>query len=131
VIQAGSIADRGQVYVLDMGEPVKIVDLARNMIRLSGKEPERDVAISFVGTRPGEKLHEELWGDEEQVAASEHPKIMRLTREPVDAEWLEAQLERLERLVVEGDTLATVQVLAETTREARRSGTAAAALEPT
>jgi FlaA1/EpsC-like NDP-sugar epimerase len=132
VIQAGSIADRGQVYVLDMGEPVKIVDLARNMIRLSGKEPDRDIAVSFVGTRPGEKLHEELWGDKEQVAASEHPKIMRLTRDPVDPEWLEAQLERLETLVLKGDTLATVQVLGETARGAQRAGAAPAVLaEPT
>jgi FlaA1/EpsC-like NDP-sugar epimerase len=128
VIQAGSIADRGQVYVLDMGEPVKILDLARNMIRLSGKEPDRDVAISFVGTRPGEKLHEDLWGDEEQVAPSEHPKIMRLTREPVDGDWLDERLDRLERLVADGDGLAAVRVLAETTRAARRS---AAELLPT
>jgi FlaA1/EpsC-like NDP-sugar epimerase len=120
VIQAGSIADRGQVYVLDMGEPVKIVDLARNMIRLSGKEPDRDIAIDFVGARPGEKLHEELWGDTEQVTPSEHSKIMRLTREPVDAEWLEAQLDRLERLVVDGDTLGAVSLLGETMQGAER-----------
>ena len=73
VVQAGAIGGRGQVFVLDMGEPVRIVDLASNMIRLSGKEPRlpgdqvtgpRDIAIKFVGSRPGEKLHEELWGDE-------------------------------------------------------------------
>src|SRR5207249_2416498 len=60
VVQAGAIGGRGQVFVLDMGEPVRILDLARNMIRLSGKEPETDIPISFVGARPGEKLHEEL-----------------------------------------------------------------------
>ena len=120
VIQAGAGADRGQVYVLDMGDPVKIVDLARNMIRLSGKEPDRDVAISFVGTRPGEKLHEELWGDNEQVVPSQHPKIMKLAREPVDADWLEVQLEKLEQLAAEGDALEVVRILGETTRAARR-----------
>jgi FlaA1/EpsC-like NDP-sugar epimerase len=124
VIQAGSIADRGQVYVLDMGEPVRILDLARNMIRLSGKEPDRDIAIEFVGTRPGEKLHEDLWGAEEQVAPSPHPKIMRLTREPVDGEWLDERLDRLEQLVVGGDALEAVRVLGETTRAARRHSTA-------
>ena len=67
VIQAGAIGGRGQVYVLDMGEPVKIVDLADTMIRLSGKEPGADIAIEFVGARPGEKLHEELWSDTETV----------------------------------------------------------------
>jgi FlaA1/EpsC-like NDP-sugar epimerase len=90
------------------------------MIRLSGKEPDRDIAIDFVGARPGEKLHEELWGDTEQVTPSEHSKIMRLTREPVDAEWLEAQLDRLERLVVDGDTLGAVSLLGETMQGAER-----------
>src|SRR5207244_6725047 len=59
IVQAGAIGGRGDVFVLDMGEPVRILDLARNMIRLSGKEPDRDVAIEFIGARPGEKLHEE------------------------------------------------------------------------
>jgi FlaA1/EpsC-like NDP-sugar epimerase len=98
------------------------------MIRLSGKEPERDIAIEFVGTRPGEKLHEELWGDAEQVAPSAHPKIMRLTREPVDPEWLDGRLDLLERTVVGGDALEAVRLLSETTREARRAGGATAVL---
>ena len=63
VIRAGDIgAGKGEVFVLDMGEPVKIVDLARNMIRLAGYEPEADIAIEFTKPRPGEKLHEELFG---------------------------------------------------------------------
>ena len=68
VVQAGAIGGSGEVFVLDMGEPVQIVDLAQNMIRLSGKEPERDIAIEFTGARPGEKLHEELWGEGEASA---------------------------------------------------------------
>ena len=77
VVQAGAIGGRGQVYVLDMGEPVKILDLASNMIRLSGKDARRrDIAITFVGVRPGEKLHEELWTDGETVGPTAHPKIL-------------------------------------------------------
>src|SRR5205809_4898537 len=67
IVQAGAIGGRGQVYVLDMGEPVKILDLARNMIRLSGKEPNADIAIEYIGAKPGEKLREELWSDDETV----------------------------------------------------------------
>ena len=65
VVQAGAIAERGQVYVLDMGEPVRIIDLAENMIRLSGKEPGTEIAIEFIGPAPGEKLHEVLVGEGE------------------------------------------------------------------
>jgi FlaA1/EpsC-like NDP-sugar epimerase len=131
VIQAGAGADRGQVYVLDMGEPVKIDDLARNMIRLSGKEPDREIEITYVGTRPGEKLHEELVGDDEQVEPSSYAKISKLTRDPVEAEWLDSQLERLEQLVLVGDTLEVVRLLGEITREARRRAPAPALAEPT
>ena len=111
VVQAGAMGGRGQVYVLDMGEPVRIVDLAENMIRLSGKSPGTEVAIEFIGPAPGEKLHEELVGDDETATPSEHPKIDLITRPPVDADWLEAELSRLERLVEEGDTLELVGAL--------------------
>ncbi len=86
VIQAGAIGGRGQVYVLDMGEPVRIVDLAQTMIRLSGKEPGREIEIEFVGARPGEKLHEELWSDDESVTPSSHEAILLVTRPPIDAD---------------------------------------------
>ncbi len=109
VVQAGAIGGRGDVYVLDMGDPVKIVDLAENMIRLSGRT---DVQIEFVGTRPGEKLHEDLWNTGETVHPTTHSKISRATREPVDAVWLEEELNVLERLVEEGDTLELVSRLA-------------------
>ncbi|MFQ5426835.1 MAG: polysaccharide biosynthesis protein, partial [Gaiellales bacterium] len=65
IIRAGALGANGEVFVLDMGEPVKIVDLARNMIHLSGLEPDADVAIEFIGPRLGEKMHEELWGRDE------------------------------------------------------------------
>jgi FlaA1/EpsC-like NDP-sugar epimerase len=126
VVQAGAIGGRGQVFVLDMGEPVKIVELASNMIRLSGKEPRlpgdgvtgpNDVPVKFVGSRPGEKLHEELWGDHESVGETTHPKIMRLSRPPIDQEWLAGQLQELERLADEGDTLEVVAKLGSIVRE--------------
>jgi FlaA1/EpsC-like NDP-sugar epimerase len=117
VVQAGAIGGRGQVFVLDMGEPVRIIDLAQNMIRLSGKEPRlpndtattpRDVKITFIGSKPGEKIHEVLWSEDESVGATTHPKILRLSRPPVDPEWLAGQLEELEQLADEGDTLEVV-----------------------
>jgi FlaA1/EpsC-like NDP-sugar epimerase len=129
VVQAGAIGGRGQVFVLDMGEPVRIVDLARNMIRLSGKEPRlpddpvtspRDVRIAFVGSRPGEKIHEELWSDDEAVGETTHPKILRLSRPPVDPEWLEQQLVELERLADDGDTLEVVGKLRKVVGEPQR-----------
>ena len=84
VVQAGSIGSAGDIFVLDMGEPVKIIDLAHNMIRLSGKSPETDIKISFIGVRPGETLHEELWAEDESVGPTGHAKILRLQRPPID-----------------------------------------------
>jgi FlaA1/EpsC-like NDP-sugar epimerase len=113
VVQAGAIGERGQVYVLDMGEPVRILDLAEKMIRLSGKEPGVDVAIEFIGPAPGEKLHEVLVGDGETVSSSTHPKIQRITRPPVESSWLDSALLHMERLVEEGDTLELVGALSQ------------------
>ncbi|HEY8843290.1 MAG TPA: nucleoside-diphosphate sugar epimerase/dehydratase [Gaiellaceae bacterium] len=112
VIQAGAIGGRGDVFVLDMGDPVLILDLAKQMVRLSGKEPDRDIAIAIVGTRPGEKLHEELWGQGETAVSTTHPKIMRVSGPTVDAVWLQDELAELERLVREGETLEVVSRLA-------------------
>jgi FlaA1/EpsC-like NDP-sugar epimerase len=126
IVQAGAIGGRGQVYVLDMGEPVRIVDLAENMVRLSGKEPGRDIAIEFIGPAPGEKLHEELVGDGETVSASPHAKIDRIRRPPVDREWLEEELAMLERLVEDGETLELVGTLRRLVDEPRRERARAA-----
>jgi len=120
IVQAGAIGGRGQVYVLDMGEPVRIVDLAEKMIRLSGKEPGNGIAIEFVGPAPGEKLHEDLVGEGETVSPSKHPKIDLITRPPVDPEWLEAELALLERLVEDGETLELVGELRRLVEEPRR-----------
>jgi FlaA1/EpsC-like NDP-sugar epimerase len=107
VVQAGAMGGGGQVYVLDMGEPVKILDLAKQMIRLSGRR-EEDVSIVFTGPRAGEKVHEVLWSDGETVGPTSHPKIMRAARPQIDPAWLDEALAELERLVDEGDTLGVV-----------------------
>jgi len=120
IVQAGAIGGRGQVYVLDMGVPVRIVDLAEKMIRLSGKEPGSEIAIEFIGPAPGEKLHEELVGDGETASPSRHSKIDLITRPPVDPDWLESELALLERLVEDGETLELVGELRRLVGEPRR-----------
>jgi FlaA1/EpsC-like NDP-sugar epimerase len=111
IVQAGAIGGRGRVFVLDMGEPVRIVDLANNMIRLSGKEPDTDIRIEFIGVRPGEKLHEDLWNLGEVHEETGHPQIRYARRHAIDAEWLEGALAELERLCEAGETLEVVSRL--------------------
>jgi FlaA1/EpsC-like NDP-sugar epimerase len=105
VIRAGDIgAGKGEVFVLDMGDPVKIVDLAHNMIRLAGYEPERDVAIEFTQPRPGEKLHEELFSTNEKPQPTAARRINRAVRgAPIDSDWVDSTLNSLEALVMAGD----------------------------
>ena len=112
---------RGQVYVLDMGEPVKILDLAKQMIRLSGRN-EADIPIVFTGARAGEKVHEVLWNEGEAVGPTSHPKIMRAARPQIDPVWLEESLAELERLVEEGNTLGVVTRLGAMVKEPLRTG---------
>ena len=94
VLQASVRGRGGEVFVLDMGEPIKVADLARNMIVLAGLVPGKDVSIIFTGLRPGEKLYEELFEDGEQVEPTTHPKIHRAVGTPVPvgelSEWLES-----------------------------------------
>lgn len=77
ILQAVTMGRGGEISLLDMGEPVRILDLAEQMIRLAGREPYTEIPIQFVGLRPGERLHEELWHPDEQVMRTEHPKILR------------------------------------------------------
>jgi FlaA1/EpsC-like NDP-sugar epimerase len=121
VVQAGAMGGRGQVYVLDMGEPVRILDLAKQMIRLSGRR-EEDIPIVFTGARAGEKLHEVLWNDGETVGPTSHPKIMRAARAQIDPGWLEDSLGELDRLVEEGDTLGVVSKLGSMVAQPTRTG---------
>lgn len=120
VVQTGGMGASGQVFVLDMGKPVKIIDLAQNMIRLSGKEPGRDIEIVYSGIRPGEKLHEELWGAHETVSPTEHPKIRKLTCAAIDPKWLDGELAALSELVAAGDAKGVGKRLAKVARNAHR-----------
>jgi O-antigen biosynthesis protein WbqV len=95
--------DRGTIYVLDMGEPIKIVDIARRMIRLAGLEPEIDVPIRFVGLRPGEKLYEELFDASEERFDSTIPGIFEARPCPVPLPEMARGINELERLVHLGD----------------------------
>ncbi|MGB7588610.1 MAG: nucleoside-diphosphate sugar epimerase/dehydratase [Solirubrobacterales bacterium] len=105
VIRAGDIGSgKGEVFVLDMGEPVKIVDLAHNMIRLAGYEPGTDIVVEFTQPRPGEKLREELFGVGETwqpTAAKRIHRALRVTS--LDPDWVESTLNSLEHLVMAGD----------------------------
>jgi FlaA1/EpsC-like NDP-sugar epimerase len=105
VIRAGDIGTgHGEVFVLDMGEPVKIVDLAHNMIRLAGYEPETEIAIEYTKPRPGEKLHEELFSADETPRPTAAKRIHRAVREtPLDPDWVESTLNSLEHMVLSGD----------------------------
>jgi FlaA1/EpsC-like NDP-sugar epimerase len=125
VVQAGAIGGNGKVFVLDMGDPVSILELARNMIRLSGKEPDRDVDIRYIGVRPGEKLHEQLWNAHEIAEATGHPKILVASQAPIDSAWLDAELAELERLVDDNETLELVSKLTAMTRDPKRLRVAA------
>ena len=105
VIRAADTGNtRGDVFVLDMGDPIRIVDLAENMIRLAGREPEKDIAIEFTGVRPGEKLHEVLFSPDEKSQPTAAKRINRAVRhEPIDAAWLDQTLQQLETVVQSGD----------------------------
>lgn len=119
VIQAGSMGLGGDVFVLDMGEPVKIVELAEKMIHLSGltvrsdSNPYGDIAIEFTGLRPGEKLYEELLiGD--NVAETKHPMIMTASEDYLPWEQLKVRLESLLRAIDADDFESVRQLLRET-----------------
>jgi FlaA1/EpsC-like NDP-sugar epimerase len=117
IIRAARLASGGETYVLEMGEQVKIMDLARNMIRLSGQDPD-EVPIEIVGPRPGEKLREELFHATERAVPTEADRILRAERPPLDPEWVDSVFERIEQLVGRRDEPFLSQTLAELVREA-------------
>jgi FlaA1/EpsC-like NDP-sugar epimerase len=92
-----------EIYVLEMGEPVKILDLARTMIELSGLDPERDIVIEVVGRRPGEKLHEELFNTYERPQPTPAEKILRAEREQRAPQAVDGIFDQIGLLVLEGD----------------------------
>jgi len=105
VMQAGAYAKNGDVFVLDMGKPVKISDLARDMITLAGYVPDQEIKIEYIGARPGEKLFEELSLDSEKFDKTPHPKIFRLKddREFMEGEELKAFIDKMSITIKEHD----------------------------
>jgi FlaA1/EpsC-like NDP-sugar epimerase len=100
VIQAGAFANGGEIFILDMGEPVKIIDLAKDMIRLSGLEPNVDIKIQYTGLRPGEKLYEELLLDEEGITATKNEKIYIAKPTYMSVETFLKELEQLKKIIL-------------------------------
>lgn len=112
VLQAYSFAAQGELYMLDMGEPVRIVDLAEDLIRLSGLEPGEDIEIVFNGLRPGDKLHEELWEPGAEYEASEHPDIRRVHEDSeLTGKALQQAVKRLAKLAANGDSDGIIEEL--------------------
>ncbi|MGB4148001.1 MAG: nucleoside-diphosphate sugar epimerase/dehydratase [Tepidanaerobacteraceae bacterium] len=99
VIQAGAMAKGGEIFILDMGEPIKIADLARDMIKLSGLEPDVDIEIEYIGLRPGEKLYEELLLNEEGITATKYKKIYIAKPTFHNGETFEKELSNLKELL--------------------------------
>lgn len=113
VLQASTMGKGSEVFVLDMGEPVKIVELARNMIRLAGREPDVDVEIRFVGIRPGEKLYEEVLVDGENIMPTYHKKIRIFAGGRKSANAMENWLSKVEKLVADEDEGGIVTALSQ------------------
>jgi FlaA1/EpsC-like NDP-sugar epimerase len=114
VLQAAGMGEGGEVFVLRMGEQVSVLELAEDLIRLSGLQPGRDIEIVFTGARAGEKLSESLWDEGMTYEPTEHPEIVRVEDEiPLQGEALTATIEELGRLAREGDVAAIVGLLGE------------------
>jgi len=113
ILQAGSMGEGGEIFVLDMGSPMKITDLAEQMIRLSGLELGKDIEIQFTGLRPGEKMYEELFHEQEALVGTKHPKIMLSASRDVDWHDLQDMLQRLNEACVAREVVDVIALLNE------------------
>jgi FlaA1/EpsC-like NDP-sugar epimerase len=105
VLEAGTMGDGGEIFVFDMGKSVKIVDLAKRMIQLSGLVEGKDIDIVFTGLRPGEKLYEELLDNEESNMATHHPKIMIAQTRKIDFTEVKESVDQMESAVRSGEMI--------------------------
>ena len=118
VIEAGALAESGDVMVLDMGAPISILDLARRMIRLQGLRTPADIEISFTGLRPGEKLHEQLFLGTERPVGTQHPRVMRVSNvEPPALASLKVALREIEDRIANQDELGALQIVTQTVHD--------------
>jgi FlaA1/EpsC-like NDP-sugar epimerase len=105
ILQAGAMGEGSEIFILDMGTSIKIDEMARDLIRLSGFEPDIDIKIEYIGLRPGEKLYEELITEGEGLAPTQHKKIMVLTSDTCDLNTLMMKIDKLKRLAKSRDAL--------------------------
>lgn len=117
VLQAGSMGHGGEIFLLDMGDPVKIVDLARDLITLTGLRPGDDIEIAFTGMRPGEKLFEELSIEGEDVSRTAHPKIGIMKKRAEKWDSILNGIDKLVQLALANDTIGVRKTLAEVVPE--------------
>jgi FlaA1/EpsC-like NDP-sugar epimerase len=130
IIQAGGMGQGGEVYVLDMGAPVRIVDLARDLITLSGLAPHTDIPLEFVGLREGEKLYEELFAATEEVCATEHERIFASKQIPLSPRSLGSCLNSVQTFIRQGcDPQDVLELLATINQDATRHVAASSELE--
>lgn len=108
VLEAGAMGSGGEIYIFDMGKPVKIIDLARKMIRMAGLQPDKDIKIEFVGLRPGEKLYEELLNDSSKTLPTHHEKIMIAVEVSDTFEMISEAVDLLINITEEGQELSDI-----------------------
>jgi FlaA1/EpsC-like NDP-sugar epimerase len=115
VLQAAAMGKGGEAFLLNMGQQIRILDLAEDLIRLSGLEPGRDIEIVFTGIRPGEKLREDLWESDKNYEVTAHPEIFRSTEETIPAsDFLSEIIKKLEKPVMSNHPEEIIQLLDET-----------------
>jgi FlaA1/EpsC-like NDP-sugar epimerase len=108
VLEAGFMGNGGEIYVFDMGKPVKVLDVAMNLIRLSGLEPHKDIKIKYVGLRPGEKLYEELFSEDEPMIPTHHPKISIAQVADRDSEKINS---KIDKILISLDKMSEISVI--------------------
>jgi FlaA1/EpsC-like NDP-sugar epimerase len=122
ILQAGSMGEGGEIFILRMGTPIRIDDLARDLIRLSGFEPEVDIPIEYIGLRPGEKLYEELITEGEGIVPTSHDKILVLRGAECDLEVLNGKIDGVARLAYDHEGEAIRGMLKEIVSEYSPAG---------